>query len=296
MVHSGEPMRTPCPYQTRATWATLGVVFSGLAFLAVCCGLLGWLAGHEEICRLELGSGRVIVIYAESAFHYEPPGFVYYKVIDNGIVRVPQRRFQPVGSERIPLGRFASVSVENDQLVAVLFGRDAVIFHDFGTGRTWPGEYATVDWEHFRLAKEFLKRFEAEGKKLRCEAVEEYLSERLPSPDGTRFVTHVWEPYGEQGKARSRLTVQVVDREGNEIHVIRTADTMSFEQQLSWNLWRAGWLSEDTFAVWASPFGTRIWRFLEDGSYTERPQPIGPADVDRIKQLPEPRWWIMHSR
>ncbi len=295
-VRTDEPMPAEVDNRKRARCAILAAVFSGFAFPALCCGFLGWLAGDEEICRLELGMGRWIVIYAESAFHYEPPGFLYYEVVEDGRVCIPRRRFRSVGPERVPLGQFASVSTEDRQLTAVLLGSNAVVFHDFGTGRTWPGKYAIVDWEDFCLAKEFLKRFEAEGKRLRCEAVEAYLKQRLPSPDGTRFVTHVWEAYEGQGNNRSRLTVRVVNAAGVETHLIRTRDTISLEQQLSWNTWRAGWLSEDTFAVWASAFGIRVWRFGEDGSLLELPQPIDPADVDRAKRLPEPRWWIMHSR
>ncbi|QDU07772.1 hypothetical protein [Gimesia aquarii] len=139
---------------------------------------------HEEFQRFNLSNERSIVIYCEHEWIYEPPGYVYYDVVENGKTLVSKRVFQGVGPQHAPFEKFKMVSADDGDLVAIIFVSNVVIMHDFRTNRSWPGNYERRDnSEDYLLAKDFIMEFKAKGKILHCDAIIRYPKKRLHSTD-----------------------------------------------------------------------------------------------------------------
>lgn len=140
---------------------------------------------HEEFQRFDLPNGRSVVIFCEHEWFFEPPGFVYYDVVENGKTLVSKRVFQGVGPQYAPFEKFKMVSADNESLVAITFVSDVVIMHDFRTNRSWPGNYDVRrdNSEDYLLAKDLINEFKAEGKKLHCDAIIRYPQKHLHSID-----------------------------------------------------------------------------------------------------------------
>jgi hypothetical protein len=178
IVEGPEAQRKPRPPGSRPPWwASTLPVSAGAAILlcaSLCGGCFHWLARDEQLARFALPHNRAIAIFADPEFHYEPPGFLYFEVTEGPDVRVPRRRFQPIGPERKPSGVYEIAVTADGDVAAVLHREDVVILYEFSTGRVWPGDFGHMDQPDFETGTELLDRLNSEGRRLRCSKLEEY--------------------------------------------------------------------------------------------------------------------------
>jgi len=125
--------------------------------VAFCVGCLALYGPREQVARIELPRGRVLHVYAEGAFHYEPPGFVYCEILEAEQVVLPERPFMGVGSERTPSGWFDAITSGDENVGALVHNGDIVLMHRFSDSRTWPGPYGNVDADDYALGQELLQ-------------------------------------------------------------------------------------------------------------------------------------------
>ncbi len=146
----------------------------GFGGAGILIALVYFLSRHEKLAEFTLPKGRMVFIYAEADFHYEPPGYIYCEITDNGKVVVPARRFMGIGPERKPSGTFRVARSQNQQLMAITLDGDVQFLYDFGNRRCWPALYTTTDTENYGFATEALGVFRGEGKALRCSRIRDY--------------------------------------------------------------------------------------------------------------------------
>jgi len=166
--------------QRRSLQFSLAALLLAIGVIALCSGLLRSLyvgMSHEELARFHFGQERTIVLYAEGSTFYDPPGFLYYEVWDRARLKVPERRFQPIGPERKPNGTFQTVTSRDGNVAAVTSGDNVVIMHDFASNRTWPKEYG-LDEASFLLGQELLAKLKDQKPGLQCEELDQYASVR----------------------------------------------------------------------------------------------------------------------
>lgn len=257
----------------------VGAIWSGFYFLAS--------KPAEGDFHFELGKGRSLDIYCEGAFLYDPPGYVYYSVRQNGRVLVPKHRFCSIGAERVPSGRVEMVMTQDGDTVAIRRNFNVIILHDFKTNRTWPRQFGEFQLNDYLLAKELLERFKSEGQELYCTAVQSYLSSYLPSPDGQMIVLQVWD----KKEYHAELNVRVINQQGEILHELQGEknETIPMEDIYSRKNWSASWLSENRFGVWTMNGGAHIWDFKEDGTCVELPAPLDSELVTQLKEKTAPR-------
>lgn len=273
-------------------WRVFGLT---LISLGATLAIIHWLVSCVSEPRgsefhYELGNNRSLDIICEGAFLYDPPGYVYYQIIDKGKTVVPRRRFCTIGSERVPSGRLDVVLTEDGDTIAFRQNFNVMIMHDFKTNRTWPGNYRKIGLNDYLLASELIERFKREGKELYCSAVKDYYSSFLSSPDQKYIVLQVWD----RKETRAELKVQVINQEGKLLHELQAEknNSISLEDLLSRKNWSAGWLSDNRFGVWARDADTHIWEFKDDGSCVELPAPLDSELVDQLKEMNAP---LLHS-
>ena len=107
-------------------------------------GLLGYLMRQEQIASFAIGPHRTLNVYAESDFHYEPPGYIYFTLKQWGQTRISQRRFMGIGSERKPRQGFTLIMTADEETVALVLNNEVQMIHEFSSGYTWPGPYTNV--------------------------------------------------------------------------------------------------------------------------------------------------------
>lgn len=252
---------------------------------------------HDEFQRFDLPNGRSVVIFCEHEWFYEPPGYIYYDVVEKENILVSKRAFQGVGPERTPSEKFKIVSSDDGNLVAIVFASNVVIMHDFRTNRSWPTDrFQRDDWKDYLLAKDLITEFNVEEKKLYCDAVERYPQKHLPSADLKRFVRHEW-VVNEDLKG-CQLKVRMSDQKGQDVSLFEVnfpaADLLQRLHNDQWKVtnaqWKAGWLDVDTFAVSNDKVGTRVWQFKPDGVCVELPKPTTSQYKEQIKSLQTSPW------
>ena len=138
--------------------------------------LFGYLMRHEQIASFEVGPWTVNV-YAEGAFHYEPPGYIYFELKQWGQTRIPQRRFMGVGPERKPVQPFRLVATSDEETVALVLNNEVQMIHEFSSGYTWPGPYMHVTETQWQTAEMLLQRLRAANPEIRCSRQESYREE-----------------------------------------------------------------------------------------------------------------------
>jgi hypothetical protein len=146
----------------------------GLASVVVLVPLCLIMARHEELARISLPGNRSVLITAEAAFHYEPPGYIYCEISDDDRVVVPERRFMGIGPERKPSGMFVASLTGDQRLMAITLNGDVEFLYDFETGQSWPGLYTTIDKVNYSFAVHALDAFHADGKPLTCSRLRDY--------------------------------------------------------------------------------------------------------------------------
>lgn len=250
-----------------------------------------WLVSHlakpsgDEI-HFGLGNNRSLDIICEGEFLYDPPGYVYYQILDSGKTVVPLRRFCTIGSERVPSGRLDVVITEDGDTIAFRRNFNVMIMHDFKTNRTWPGNYRKIGLNDYLLARELIERFKQEGKELYCTAVKDYYASFLSSPDQKYIVLQVWD----RKETRADLKVQVINQEGKLLHELQAEKnySISMDDMLSRQNWSAGWLSQNRFGVWTRDSDAHVWEFKDDGSCVELPGPLDSELVSQLKEMNAP--------
>lgn len=113
----------------REDYLMVGAVALGTGALFL---TLYFLMRHEELVVLRVDERRVVTIYAEGEFFYEPPGYISCEITSDGRVVVPERHFWAIGDERIPNGPFSAISGENGKLLAITLSGDVRFIYDFG--------------------------------------------------------------------------------------------------------------------------------------------------------------------
>lgn len=144
----------------------------GLAVL--CSGCLLLLNQGDVLQQWKLPTGKVLTVYAEPAFHYEPPGYLTFDVRQDGRLTIPERRFMPIGIERVPTVPFQLVVKDNGNVIALVHGRDVKMMHEFSTNSTFPGRYAVVDEENVKLAERLLAIIVVNEEGWSCSELENY--------------------------------------------------------------------------------------------------------------------------
>ncbi len=154
------------------------LVAFGAASGAVLVGLLLLLERDEQLARIPVRTRHVVRIYAEGAFFYEPPGYIYCEITTDGRIVVPRRRFMGIGSERKPHGTFQVASTDDGQLLAIARHGDVRFIYDTKTQESWPGLYTNTNEDNYRFAKSALKRLAVDNEELRCHALRRYESQK----------------------------------------------------------------------------------------------------------------------
>lgn len=260
----------------------------------------------------ELPHGRSLTLYAEYDWFYEPPGYLYFDVVEDGKVLVEERDFWGVGPERVPELEYKAVTSNDGNLVAILYQTNVVILHDFKTNRTWPGpegkkwNETDLTWDDYVLLRELLDQFEAEGKMLYCSLLGENKFRIVCSSDYQFHIRREWEK--RKGVPGFQLRVRLFKEETElatlfvtEYHPIETDKTNKeqslqnlFDQSRHWtdwnSNWKAGWLDANTFAAWNQDQGARAWQVDAEGNYTELPAPLEGKLLTKIQRLPQSPW------
>lgn len=134
----------------------------------ILCLLLGYLLDHERIASFTVGPNLTINVYAEGAFHYEPPGYLYFEVKEWGDTRIQQRRFMGIGPERKPSREFELIATIDDEVVALTLDNEVQMIHEFSSGFTWPDQYTRVTEIQWRMTELLLQQLQAAHPKIRC--------------------------------------------------------------------------------------------------------------------------------
>jgi hypothetical protein len=145
-----------------------------VAIVALAFAFLRTLFAFELVARLNIGNRRVASIYAEPAFHYEPPGFIFCEILDQDALILSRRRFLSIGPERVPKGRFVALTSPDGELVAITIGRDVVFLYDFRSQRAWPGPYSETDAANYAFARDALRQLGPYHPGLHCQGLADY--------------------------------------------------------------------------------------------------------------------------
>lgn len=147
-------------------------------------GLLVFAGRDELLATFSIGSHRVLNIYAESEFHYEPPGYLYFEIKQWEEIRVPRRRFMGVGAERKPQETFALISCDNDEVIALLLDNDVHMIHEFESGFTWPGWPQVTEFQ-LDMTEILLRRLRQAHPNITCSRQAKYRESlnRLPKKE-----------------------------------------------------------------------------------------------------------------
>ncbi|WP_145451448.1 hypothetical protein [Gimesia panareensis] len=264
---------------------------------------------YDPFQTFELPHGRTLTLYAEYEWFYEPPGHLYFDVVEDGKVLVEARDFWGVGPERIPELEYKAVTSNDGNLVAILYQTNVVILHDFKTNRTWPGpegkKWNETDftWDDYVLLRELLDQFAAEGKTLYCSLLGENKFRIVCSSDYRYHIRREWEK--REGVPGFQLRVRLFKEETEletlfetEYRPVKTKKKQSLQDRFDqsrhwgdWNSgWKAGWLDANTFAVWNQDQGARAWKTDAEGNCTELPAPLEDKMLTRIQRLPGSPW------
>ncbi len=135
---------------------------------------MGFLMRHEKLAVLRVDDRRVVTIYAEGEFFYEPPGYISCEIRSDGRVVVPERCFMGVGSERIPSGQFSTISGDEGTLLAIALDGDVCFLYDFANGLSWPGPYTNTDERNYAFAKVALSDLAVDGIEPPCSALRKF--------------------------------------------------------------------------------------------------------------------------
>jgi hypothetical protein len=149
-------------------------LIAGIVIVAILCAWFRSLIAYELITQLPVGNRRVVSIYAEPAFHYEPPGFIFCEIVQGDQPILARRRFMSIGPERVPTARFSAVTTVDGELMAITIGPNVVFLYDFHSQQAWPGPYTETNEVNYTFAKQALSRLETHHSGLRCQAVLEY--------------------------------------------------------------------------------------------------------------------------
>lgn len=267
---------------------------------------------YEPFQTFELPHDRMLTLYAENEWFYEPPGYLYFDVVEDGKVLIEARDFWGVGPERVPELEYKAVTSNDGNLVAILYQTNVVILHDFKTNHSWPGpegkKWNETDftWDDYVLLRELLDQFEAEGKTLYCSLLGENKFRIVCSSDYQFHIRREWEK--REGMADFQLRVRLFKKDAElatlfvtEYRPIKTNKTKKkqslqglFDQSRHWgdwnSSWKAGWLDADTFAVWNQDQGARAWKMDTEGNCMELPAPLEDKVLAKIQRLPQSPW------
>lgn len=146
--------------------------------LPVCAifALLVFVMRHERLATFQVGRSSINV-YAEGAFRYEPPGFIYFELKQNGQTVIPQRRFMPIGGERKPAKNFSLIKTSDEEVIAIVLDNEVQMIHEFSSGYTWPGLYTNVTEPQWQMAELLLQRLRDDNPELRCSRQTSYRQE-----------------------------------------------------------------------------------------------------------------------
>jgi len=137
-------------------------------FITLPCGGCWMLFGRSERLATFTTGPYTINVYAEPEFHYEPPGYIYFELLQWGQIRIPERRFMGIGPERKPRQAFALIKTTDDEIVALTLNNDIQMIHEFSSGFTWPGPYTNVTEPQWRMAELLLQRLRADNPGVSC--------------------------------------------------------------------------------------------------------------------------------
>ncbi len=136
----------------------------------------------ELLLRVPIDDQGFLSIYAEVAFHFEPPGFLYCEITRRDRIGLPRRRFMSIGSERIPGGHLAVLTGGDHEIVAIALDGDLAFLYDLRTRGAWPGPYTVTDQQNYAFAKEALRRLRVDHPGLRCRGLVEYVPREANRP------------------------------------------------------------------------------------------------------------------
>lgn len=159
--------------------ATLLAIFGFPLLIVLSCG--GFLAmwGRDELLAefTTVHKNYAIRVYAEPAFHYEPPGYLYFELANWGEIQIPRRRFMGIGSERTPGSQFRLLETPDNEVIALVLDSEVQMIHEFSSGYTWPGPYTNVTEIQWQVAERLIPRLQEVEPTLRCPRQTDYRRE-----------------------------------------------------------------------------------------------------------------------